>query len=76
MTKVFEENQDDQGQVKSVTVQSSNGLVLDRPISRLVLQLESPERRPGIQGSMRSRVLNQILEGRERCVVLSVNQFW
>ena len=39
---------DDQGQVRSVTVQSATGLVLSRLVNKLVLLLESPEDRPGI----------------------------
>ena len=48
MAKVIAARRDDQGQVRSVTVQSATGSVLSRPVNKLVLLLESPEDRPGI----------------------------
>ena len=48
MARVIAARRDDQGQVRSVTVQSTTGLVLRRPVKKLVLLLESPEDRPGI----------------------------
>ncbi|KAJ7392027.1 hypothetical protein OS493_014965 [Desmophyllum pertusum] len=47
MAKVLDAHQDDQGQVRSVTIQSSSGSVLKRPINKLVLLVESSEGRPG-----------------------------
>ena len=41
-------SRDDQGQVRSVTVQSAAGSVLSRPVNKLVLLLESPKDRLGI----------------------------
>ena len=46
MAKVLAVHQDDQGQVRSVTVKSSSGSVLERPINKLVLLLESFDGRP------------------------------
>ena len=48
MARVIAARRDDQGQVRSVTVQSATGSVLSRPVNKLVLLLESPEDRPGI----------------------------
>ena len=48
MAKVIAACRDDQGQVRSVTVQSVTGSVLSRPVNKLVLLLESPKDRPGI----------------------------
>ena len=48
LAKVLTARQDDQGQVRSVTVQTSKGSKLDRPINKLVLLLESSNERPGI----------------------------
>ena len=48
MAKVIAARRDDQGQVRSVTVQSTTGSVLSRPVNKLVLLLESPEDRQGI----------------------------
>ena len=39
---------DDEDQVRSVTVQTGTGSVLDRPVNKFVLLLESPEDRPEI----------------------------
>ena len=39
---------DDESQVRSVTIQTVTGSVLDRPVNKLVLLLESPEDRLGI----------------------------
>ena len=48
MARVIAARRDDQGQVRSVIVQSATGSVLSRPVNKLVLLLESPEDRPGI----------------------------
>ena len=48
LAKVLTTCPDDQGQVRPVTVLTSKGSLLDRPISKLVLLLESTEERPGI----------------------------
>jgi len=48
LAKVLNTHQDDQGQVRSVTVRTSKGSTLDRPINKLVLLLESSQERPGI----------------------------
>ena len=48
MAKVLTTRRDDEGQVRSVTVQTGTGSVLDRPVNKLVLLLESPKDRPGI----------------------------
>ena len=48
MAKVHNKRRDDEGQVRSVTVQTGTGSVLDRPVNKLVLLLESPEDKPGI----------------------------
>ena len=48
MARVLAARRDEQGQVRSVTVQSATGSVLNRPLNKLVLLLESPEDRPGI----------------------------
>ena len=48
MAKVIAARRDDQGQARSVTVQSATGSVLSRPVNKLLLLLESPEDRPGI----------------------------
>ena len=43
LAKVLTTRRDDQGQVRSVTVQTSKGSTLDRPINKLVLLLESSQ---------------------------------
>ena len=43
MAKVLTTRRDDEGQVRSVTVQTGTGSVLDRPVNKPVLLLESPE---------------------------------
>ena len=48
MAKVLTTRRDDEDQVRSVTVQTVTGSVLDRPVNKLVLLLESPEDRPRI----------------------------
>ena len=48
MVKVLTTRRDDEGQVRSVTVQTGTGSVLDRPVNKLVLFPESPEDRPRI----------------------------
>ena len=48
LAKVLTTCPDDQGQVRSVTVRTSKGSLLDRPINKLVLLLESTTERPGI----------------------------
>ena len=48
MARIIATRGDDQGQVRLVTVQSATGLVLSRPVNKLVLLLESPEDRLGI----------------------------
>ena len=48
MAKVLTTRRDDEGQVRSLTTQARTGSVLDRPVNKLVLLLESPEDRPGI----------------------------
>ena len=48
MAKVLTKCRDDEDQVRSVTVQTGIGSVLDRPVDTLVLLLESPEDRPRI----------------------------
>ena len=48
LDKVLTTCLDDQGQVRSVTVRTSKGSLLDRPINKLVLLLESTTERPGI----------------------------
>ena len=48
MAKVIATRRDDQGQVRSVTVQSATRSMLSRPVNKLVLLLESPQDRPGI----------------------------
>ena len=48
MARALVAPRDDNGQVRSVTVQSVTGSVLDRPVNKLVLLLESPKDRPGI----------------------------
>ena len=48
MAKVLTTRRDDEDQVRSVTVQTGTVSVLDRPVNKLVLLLESPEGRPGI----------------------------
>ena len=48
MARVIAARRDDQGQVRSVTVQSATGSVMYRTVNKLVLLLESPGDRPGI----------------------------
>ena len=48
LAKVLTTRHDDEDQVRSVTVQTGTGSVLDRPVNKLVLLLESPEYRLGI----------------------------
>ena len=48
MAKVLTTRPDDEGQVRSVTVQTGTGSVFDRPVNKLVLLLESTKDRPGI----------------------------
>ena len=48
LDKVLTTCLDDQGQVRSVTVRTWKGSLLDRPINKLVLLLESTTGRPGI----------------------------
>ena len=48
MATVIAARRDDQGQVRSVTVQSATGSVMYRTVNKLVLLLESPGDRPGI----------------------------
>ena len=48
MAKVLTTRCDDEGQIRSLTIQARTGSVLDRPVNKLVLLLESPEDRPGI----------------------------
>ena len=48
MARVLAARRDDDGQVRSVTVQSATGPVLDRPVNKLVLLLVSLEDRPRI----------------------------
>ena len=43
MAYVLTTRRDDEGQVTSETVQTGTGSVLDRPVNKLVLSLESPE---------------------------------
>ena len=43
MAYVLTTRRDDEGQVRSETVQTGTGSVLDRPVNKLVLSLESPE---------------------------------
>ena len=45
--KVVTTYPDDQGHVRSVTVVTSCGSALERPINKLVLLLESPAGKPG-----------------------------
>ena len=44
MAKALTTHCDDEGQVRSVTIQTGTGSALDRPVNKLVLLLESPER--------------------------------
>ena len=48
LAKVLTACPDDQGQVRSVTVGTSKGSLLDRPINKLVLLLESTAETPAI----------------------------
>ena len=48
MAKVLTTRLDDEGQVRLETVQTGTESVLDRPVNKLVLLLESPEDRPDI----------------------------
>ena len=48
MARIIAARQDDQAQVRLVTLQSATGSVLSRPVNKLVLLPESPEDRPGI----------------------------
>ena len=48
MARVLVGDRNNNGQVRSVTVQSATGSMLDQPVKKLVLLLESPDERPGI----------------------------
>ena len=48
MARVPVADRNNNGQVRSVTVQSATGSMLDQPVKKLVLLLESPEERPEI----------------------------
>ena len=48
LAKVLTTCPDEQGQVRTVTVRTSKGSLLDHPINKLVLLSESTEERPGI----------------------------
>ena len=48
MARVLVGDRNNNGQVRSVTVQSATGSLLDQPVKKLVLLLESPDERPEI----------------------------
>ena len=43
MARVMSVNEDDQGLVRSVTVRTSSDSILDRPINKLILLVETSE---------------------------------
>ena len=43
LARVTSTNKDDQGLVRSATVQTSSGSRIDRPVNKLVLLVENPE---------------------------------
>lgn len=57
MARVLVAVRDDNGQVRSVTVQSATGSMLDRPVNKRALLLESPEE--SLTSSQRNCFLNK-----------------
>lgn len=48
MARVLVADRNNNGQVRSVTVQSATGSMLDQPVKKLVVLQESPEEKPEI----------------------------
>ena len=59
MARVLVADRNNNGQVRSVTVQTATALMLDQPVKKLIVLQESPEQKPEIPDEKRKELYSK-----------------